>query len=134
VASLDRAPNTHCEGVAWCPSTGVDALLVTLHKAERDFSPGTRYRDYPLSTELFHWEPQSTTTLRSPTARRYIEGGSTVLLFVRSTVDGELGTAPYLCLGEADHVEHHGERPIAITWRLRRPMPPGVLQEGAVVS
>lgn len=49
-ASLDRAPSTHREGVAWCPSAGVDALLVTLHKAERDFSPSTRYRDYPLST------------------------------------------------------------------------------------
>lgn len=133
-ASLQRAPSTHREGVAWCPTSGVDALLVTLHKEERDFSPTTRYRDYPLSAELFHWESQSTTTLRSPTARRYIGGGSTVLLFTRAAVSDELGTAPYVCLGEAQHVEHRGERPIAITWRLRRPTPAEVLQHGAVTA
>ncbi len=98
----------------------------------RSFFDGRTAFELPLGDAL--GESQSTTTLRSPTARRYIEGGSTVLLFVRSTVAGELGTAPYLCLGEADHVEHHGERPISITWRLRRPMPPDMLQEGALVS
>jgi hypothetical protein len=36
--------------------------------------------------------------------------------------------------GEATLVEHRSERPIAITWRLHRPMPPEVLQQGTVAS
>ena len=34
----------------------------------------------------------------------------------------------------ADYAEHRGERPIAVTWKLRREMPPQVLQESRAVS
>lgn len=130
---LGQTPGNHREGVAWCPETGVDALLVTLRKGD-SFSPTTRYRDYPLTPDLFHWESQNRTSTASPTGRRYIEGGSHVVLFVRETTDDEIGTAPYTCLGVAEHVEHQGERPIAITWRLRRPMPAELLRAGQVTS
>lgn len=56
------------------------------------------------------------------------------MLFVRETTDDEIGAAPYTCLGLAEHVEHRGERPIAITWRLRRPMPAELLRAGQVTS
>jgi hypothetical protein len=128
-----RLPVHHREGVAWCPEIGVDALLVTLHKDD-SFSPTTRYRDYAISKDLFHWESQNRTTLRSPTGRRYVDGGSRVVLFVRDTTDDEIGTAAYTCLGSAEHVEHTGERPIAITWKLRRPMPAELLRAGQVTS
>ncbi len=133
-ANWQRKPHGRAAGVAWTPGTGVDALLVTLRKEERDFSPTTRYRDYPLATDLFHWESQNSTSRDSATGRRYLEGGSRVLLFVRTTRKDDLGTAPYLCLGEATLAEHRGERPMAITWRLHRPMPPEVLQQGTVAS
>ncbi|HEY3895398.1 MAG TPA: DUF3427 domain-containing protein, partial [Pseudonocardiaceae bacterium] len=133
-ATWQRKPHGLAAGVAWAPETGVDALMVTLRKEERDFSPTTRYRDYPLAADLFHWESQNTTSRASATGRRYLTGDSRVLLFVRITRRDDLGSAPYLCLGEATLVEHRGERPIAITWRLRRPMPPEVLQEGAVAA
>ncbi|MGQ0719561.1 MAG: DUF3427 domain-containing protein [Pseudonocardiales bacterium] len=133
-ANWQRKPHGRAAGVAWAPETGVDALLVTLRKEERDFSPTTRYRDYPLAADLFHWESQNSTSRDSTTGRRYLAGGSRVLLFVRAARNDDLGSAPYLCLGEATLVEHRGERPIAITWRLHRPMPPEVLQQGAVTS
>ena len=119
-------------GVAYSEATGVDALLVTLRKEERDFAPSTRYRDYPISAELFHWETQNSTTLASAPGRRYTEGGSRVLLFVRAFREDELGSSPYLCLGEVSHVENQGERPISITWRLHRPMPQDLLSKGLV--
>lgn len=128
-----RLPEHHREGVAWCPGVGVDALLITLNKGDT-FSPTTRYRDYPVSAELFHWESQNSTTLRSPTGRRYLDGTSTVVLFVRESTNDEIGTAPYTCLGVAEHVTHTGEKPIAITWQLRRPMPPELLRAGQVTS
>jgi superfamily II DNA or RNA helicase/HKD family nuclease len=133
-ANWQRKPHGRAAGVAWAPETGVDALLVTLRKEERDFSPTTRYRDYPLAANLFHWESQNSTSRDSPTGRRYLAGDSRVLLFVRETRHDDLGSAPYLCLGEATLVEHRGERPIAITWRLHRPMPAEVFQQGAVAS
>ena len=85
------------------------------------------YRDYAISSELFHWESQNTTSTDSPAGRRYLhhrELGTHLVLFVRDTPRDELGAVPFLCLGQASYVEHRGERPIAITWRLHRPMPP----------
>jgi len=90
-----------------------DALLVNLHKSEKDFSPSTMYRDYAISSNLFHWESQNTTTTASPTERRYLshrESGSHVVLFVRNAPTNDLGAAPFLCLGQAHYVEHRGER------------------------
>ncbi|MGH3767949.1 MAG: DUF3427 domain-containing protein [Pseudonocardiaceae bacterium] len=133
-ASWQRRPRQSVAGVAWAPETRIDALMVTLRKEERDFSPSTRYRDYPLSADLFHWESQNSTSRTSTMGQRYLAGASRVLLFVRAALNDDLGRAPYRCLGEATLMEHRGERPIAITWRLHRPMPTEVLQEGAVTS
>lgn len=124
--SQGRVPNTMREGVAWCQTVNADALLITLKKSDTDYSPTTMYRDFALSPVLFHWESQSTTSSSSPTGQRYLnhpENGSHILLFVREAKTNSLGTAPYVFLGPADYVTHEGDRPIAITWRLRRPMP-----------
>lgn len=121
-----RTPSTMREGVAWCAAADADAFLITLKKSDNDYSPTTMYRDFALSADLFHWESQSTTTSASPTGQRYInhrERGSHVLLFVRETKTNALGAAPYIFLGPADYVSHEGERPMAITWRLKRAMP-----------
>lgn len=115
------------EGVRWDEAHGLDLFFVTLDKAERDFSPTTMYRDFPISPSLFHWESQSTTSETSETGRRYIEHesrGSKVLLFVRKEKRAPTGAAPYLCLGTARYVSHEGDRPMAITWKLDREMPP----------
>jgi superfamily II DNA or RNA helicase/HKD family nuclease len=125
-ASLRRRPNTMQAGVAWCELANSDAFLITLKKTETDYSPTTMYRDFALSPELFHWESQSTTSSSSPSGQRYIhhrERGSHVLLFVRETKTNALGPSPYVFLGPADYVSHEGDRPMAITWRLRHPMP-----------
>ncbi|MFD1518912.1 DUF3427 domain-containing protein [Pseudonocardia yunnanensis] len=125
-ASMSRKAHGHAQGVAWAPEARTDALLVNLRKTERDFSPTTMYRDYAISPDLFHWESQNSTTVASAVGQRYLhhqEQGTHVALFVRETPTDDLGPAPFLCLGQGDHVEHRGERPIAITWRLRRPMP-----------
>lgn len=122
-ASMDRKPNSFREGVLYVPELNVDAFFVTLTKSEADYSPTTLYRDYPISPTLFHWESQSTTAIASNTGQRYLSGSSSVLLFVREKKADEFGTAPYLFLGPASYVEHNGERPIALTWRLEHAMP-----------
>lgn len=137
-ASLQRTPGNFREGVLFTEQMRTDSLLVTLHKTEDHFSPTTMYRDYAINSSLFHWESQSTTSESSPTGQRYLNqraNGTDVLLYVRTGNAWEFGRgAPYVLLGQADFVEHRGSRPIAITWQLRRPMPPQVLHDGRAVS
>ncbi len=144
VAGLDyvsiegRKPNSLREGVLFSPNANSDAFFVTLHKSEADYSPTTMYQDYALSPELFHWESQSGTTVASPTGQRYLnhrQAGTHVLLFARQQKASAFGTgAPYVFLGEADYVEHRGERPISITWRLRSPMPAADFVTASVIG
>jgi superfamily II DNA or RNA helicase/HKD family nuclease len=133
-ASLDRKPNSFREGVLYVPERNVDAFFVNLKKSEEEFSPTTMYRDYPISPTLFHWESQSGTSVASPTGQRYVNGTSTVLLFVRETKQDAFGTAPYLFLGPATFVSHQGERPIAITWKLDHAMPIDFYNAAAVAA
>ena len=134
-ASLSNLPNNFREGVKWIPEINTDALFIQLKKAEEKFSPTTMYKDFPISPSLFHWESQSRTSTQSETGRRYLEGSSNILLFVRETENDEYGKgAPYLFLGPATHVRHEGERPIAITWRLATPMPTDFFTEAKLVA
>jgi len=111
----------------WHEPTGTDVFFVTLDKSDRSFWPTTSYHDYAINDTLFHWESQAVTRLASETGQRYVNqrtGGTNVALFVRrskTTPDGR--TRPYFFAGLADYVSHRGERPIAITWQLRQPLP-----------
>jgi len=123
------------EGVFFDETTRCDVFFVTLKKSERLFSPTTRYNDYAISPREFHWESQSLTREASATGQRYIhhrERGSRVLLFVREENRRGQVTLPFLCLGFADYVSHEGERPMAIRWRLQRPIPGAFYPELAV--
>ena len=114
---------SHREGVRWVKDRKIDAFFVTLEKSDRHYSPSTRYRDYAISRELFHWESQSETTRSSPTGQRYLRGASTPLLFVRRTNKVGSHAPAFVFLGPARLVESRGEKPIAITWKLQTPMP-----------
>lgn len=132
-----RSPKGHASGVVWVPEIASDIFFVTLRKEEGHFSPQTMYRDYPISLNRFHWESQNATAIESPTGQRYVnhrERGTDVLLFTRLTRTNDVGTAPYVCLGRAFHLEHRGSRPIAITWELETMMPADVLTEARVVG
>ncbi len=115
------------EGVLWVPDHQADLFFVTLNKDDEDYSATTRYKDYPISPTLFHWESQSQTATSSVTGQRYadhVQRGSRVVLFVRETNDDERGESnPFLCLGFARHVSHKSDRPMQIVWELERPMP-----------
>jgi superfamily II DNA or RNA helicase/HKD family nuclease len=115
------------EGVMWAEAAQTDLFFITLNKEEEDYSPTTRYQDYPISPTLFHWESQSRTSTASPTGQRYINHvarGSRVVLFVRENKrDDRDISAPYLCLGPARHVSHQSDRPMQMIWELERPMP-----------
>jgi hypothetical protein len=123
------------EGVKYIRDLNTDLFFVTLEKSERLYSPTTRYADYAVARDLFHWESQSTTGRASPTGRRYLEGASTVLLFVRRMNKLTSGRTPgFVFLGPVTHVEDRGERPVQITWRLADPMPERWFQYARAVA
>ncbi len=136
-ATLSRVPSTFREGVLRSTEWNLDAFLITLKKSDTDFSPTTMYRDYAISPELFHWESQSTTSVDSPTGQRYLNHrslGSSILLFVRDGKTNEMGTEPYMFLGSASYINHTGDRPIAITWKLDQAMPLDVFTVARVAA
>jgi hypothetical protein len=128
----------HQSGVAWCPESKTDALLVTLHKSEQAFSPSTMYHDYALGPGLFHWQSQNATSSSSPTGQRYMDRGkfnSQIVLFTRDVgqdSDGFIGT--YTCLGQVDYVKHESDKPMSIAWKLHRDMPIDVYQSASAVT
>ena len=128
----------HQAGRWWYAPANTEVLFITLEKTEKHYSPTTLYRDFALSRDLFHWESQNSTRLDSPVGRRYLtqrENGVRVLLAVRSRPkDPWRETQPYVLLGPADYVDHQGERPIAITWRLRNPIPADLYEDFKVAA
>lgn len=98
-----------------------EILLVTLDKSASSFSPTTRYKDYAISRDLFHWETQSAASVSRPSGRRYLDSPGnawTFFLFVRTDRD-----ASYAFLGPVVLRTARGDRPIGITWELEYRMP-----------
>lgn len=109
-----------------------ELLFVTLVKEERHFSPTTRYRDFAISPQLFHWQTQAAAGPETMAGRRYLEqagNGNRFLLFVRKHKGEE-----FHFLGPVTYVSHVGSRPMSITWRLDHPMPPGLYQAFATLA
>ena len=125
-------PNSVREGVKYLEDKKTDLLFVTLNKSDKDYSPTTMYNDYSISSELFHWQSQSTTTPQSSTGKRYIEHrkmGTNVMIFVREFKNTKLGAAPYTFLGLADFVKYDGSKPMNIIWKLQTPIPAKFLKK-----
>ncbi|WP_326760616.1 DUF3427 domain-containing protein [Streptomyces phaeochromogenes] len=133
-----QMPRSFAQGVQWVDEIQTDALLITLEKNEKDFSPTIRYRDYALSPTLFHWESQNATAETSRTGLRYRhheQQGSHVLLFMRRYKNNDMGKSqPWMLLGPATYVEHTGSKPMAITWRLQHELPADVWTYSAIAA
>ncbi len=109
-------------GVRWLPDARADLFAFTLDKTDGNFSPTTRYKDYAVSPQLIHWESQSVARAESETGLRYqrhVDYGTDVMLFARLRQRDR----SFWFLGPADYVKHTGERPMAVTWRLRHALP-----------
>jgi hypothetical protein len=127
-ASLDRVKvRAWREGIFHDEALKADFCAFTLDKTSGQFSPTTRYKDYAISRELIHWESQSGTRASSPTGQRFQHHASTgdhILLFARLNTDDRA----FYFLGPATYMSHVGETPMAITWRLKHPLPGDLFQ------
>ncbi len=126
VSQADR-PSEWREGVRRVEELRLDLFAVTIDKVASRFSPTTMYRDRPISPSMFQWESQSTTSIDSPTGRRYVRheaSGDRIWLFCREAdQSARRETIAFMFLGPVHHVSHKGSKPIEIVWRLEHPMP-----------
>ncbi|WP_432028840.1 DUF3427 domain-containing protein [Streptomyces sp. 1222.5] len=133
-----QMPRSFAQGVQWVEELETDALLITLDKNEKDFSPTIRYKDYALSPNLFHWESQNATAADSPTGLRYRRHkgrDSRALLFMRRYKNTDIGKSqPWMLLGPATYEDHTGSKPMAITWRLKHELPADVWTYAAIAA
>ncbi|MFF9123010.1 DUF3427 domain-containing protein [Streptomyces sp. NPDC014889] len=133
-----QMPRSFAQGVQWVEELQTDALLITLEKNEKDFSPTVRYKDYALSPSLFHWESQNSTAESSRTGMRYRQHeqrGRHVLLFMRRYKDTDIGKPqPWMLLGPATYQSHTGSKPMAITWHLQHDLPADVWTYSAITA
>ncbi|WP_181140171.1 DUF3427 domain-containing protein [Streptomyces sp. Ru62] len=133
-----QMPGVFSQGVTWVENIATDALLITLEKNERDFSPNVRYKDYAISPTRFHWESQNSTSESSATGQRYqqhAERGSHVLLFLRRYKETSIRkAAPWMFLGPASYAGHSGSKPMAIMWDLHHELPADVWTYSSIAA
>jgi superfamily II DNA or RNA helicase/HKD family nuclease len=102
-----------------------DLLLVTLEKGDVT-NEHLRYKDYPLTELLFHWQSQASTRQADRNGRRHLRPGEehvTPLLLVRERKKDARGvTCAFRFLGAVTPERAQGERPISIEWRLGTPL------------
>jgi hypothetical protein len=125
----------HREGPLYVPARALDAMFVTLDKSDDVSKPSIRYADYPISPTHFHWESQNRIHDDTPTGRRYVERGSSVVFFVRERPSDSRGEAmPFRFLGKATYLTHQSARPMQIEWHLDTPMPTSLWTVGQRVA
>lgn len=107
-------------------------VFVTLNKSDKEYSSTTRYEDYAISPNQFHWQSMNRVTINSSEGQRIIrqrEDGWKFLLFVRDRKKDEYGnTNGYYCLGFIDYHSSTGERPLNVVYDMRNPIPGFILE------
>lgn len=125
--SLKKLLNITREGEHYVPEAKTSLIFVTQAKDERNFNSARQFKDYPVSTDLFHWISPATMKPDSKRGQRLVNHEQqeiTVLLNVRSARNSESGFAEaYQLLGPVSLQSYRGEKPIQMDWKLQRPLP-----------
>jgi hypothetical protein len=106
--------------------------FVSFQITDKEFSPSTMYKDYPVSRELLNWETQAATSQASDTGQTLIHHharGYTMLFFARTRKKENGVTVPFTLLGPARLESFKSERPIQMRWQLAHPMPVEMFEE-----
>lgn len=112
-------------------------VFVTINKSDKEYSPRTRYEDYAISANQFHWQSMNGVRIDSEEGQRIIQqptNGWKYILFVRDTKKDEYGnTNGYYCLGLIDYNSSTGERPMNVVWDMQHSIPGFILETAKAV-
>ncbi|MBT7314279.1 MAG: DUF3427 domain-containing protein, partial [Thiotrichales bacterium] len=126
------------EGVLFIKEINTELLFVTLNKSDNRFSPTTRYHDYAISENLFHWQSQNSARPDKGKGLSYVSHKTiekTIILFVREQSNDEYGRAMgFVNLGVVGLQGNYGSQPMNITWKLENPLPSFLWKEAAKLA
>jgi superfamily II DNA or RNA helicase/HKD family nuclease len=111
----------HQVGVEYLKEIDTDLLIVNLVKEESKFSVSTRYKDFALTKDIFCCDSQNKDSVDTVAGVRYINQRTSrhdVVIAMREKSDG--GT--FMIVGLADYLDHSGNNPISLKWKLRHPL------------
>lgn len=137
ISAIDK-PKEHREGVYFVPHSRSQLMFVTLNKDESKFASNIQYKDHAVSADLFHWESPNNWRQHTSGMLRCIGRGPEAsqhrLLFVRERSSGGIeGT--FRCFGQVDlYGDLKGDRPVALTWRLRQPLPELIFESTSLIA
>jgi len=122
------------EGVLVVEEMNTELFFVTLDKSQGKFNPSTMYHDYFVNEEIFHWQSQNSTSPSSMKGQSYIHHRALrkdILLFVREANKDEQNlTMAFVFCGALEYMQHTGNKPMSITWRMKHAPPALLLNEG----
>jgi superfamily II DNA or RNA helicase len=125
---------TSREGVLSVREKNIQVFFVTLDKSDGKYNPSTMYDDYFINEEIFHWQSQNKTSDKTNVGKTYINqrhNGHNFLLFVRESNKDENGlTMGFVYCGDLIYLNHNGNKPMSINWKMQIPPPPNLLNEG----
>ena len=112
-------------------------VFVTINKSDKEYSPSTRYEDYAISPNQFHWQSMNSVRIDSEEGQRIIQqptNGWKYILFVRDAKKDEYGnTNGYYCLGLIDYNSSIGERPMNVVWNMQHSIPGFILETAKAI-
>lgn len=112
-------------------------VFVTINKSDKEYSPSTRYEDYAISPNQFHWQSMNSVRIDSEEGERIIQqptNGWKYILFVRDAKKDEYGnTNGYYCLGLIDYNSSIGERPMNVVWDMQHSIPGFILETAKAI-
>ena len=112
-------------------------VFVTINKSDKEYSPSTRYEDYAISANQFHWQSMNGVRIDSEEGQRIIQqptNGWKYILFVRDAKKDEYGnTNGYYCLGLIDYHSSIGERPMNVVWDMQHSIPGFILETAMAI-
>lgn len=112
-------------------------IFVTLNKSDKEYSPSTRYEDYAISPEQFHWQTMNKVRQNSVEGQRIIQqhqNGWKFILFVRDSKQDEYGiTNAYYCLGLMDVDRFHSECPMNVIMNMQNNIPGFILDSAKAI-
>jgi hypothetical protein len=137
ISAIDK-PKEHREGVYFVPKSRTQLMFVTLNKDESKFASNIQYKDHAVAADLFHWESPNNWRQNTSAMLRCVGRGPDAsqhrLLLVRERSSGGIeGT--FRCFGQVDlYGDLDGDRPVALTWRLRQPLPELIFESTRLIA
>jgi len=108
-----------------CPTQNPKHIVLLVTLSKKDLPDEYGYKDGFISTSLFNWQSQNSTTQASNKGQQLInhaDNNLKVQLFVRASKKIKGKAAPFTYCGELDCNSVRGNKPMSVSFELLQPL------------